>query len=156
MMGDELRGIEEDVRFNWEAAASLEQELRATAGTLDGQVPRRNGFAHDALAEWRGLYSRQFVGRMQICTTDAGRLSSASARADSLRTLYGHWTTELRRSKVGLLLRPNPDFDGDLVGATLPRRAPVQMTAGRGYLSHNGEIEIAQVAMPDGGGARLP
>jgi S-DNA-T family DNA segregation ATPase FtsK/SpoIIIE len=73
----------------------------------------------------------------------------AAGRADSLRTLYGHWTAEVRKSKAGLLLRPNIDFDGDLVGATLPRRAPVQMTVGRGYLAHNGEAEIIQVALPD-------
>jgi len=50
---------------------------------------------------------------------------------------------------VGLLLRPQIDYDGDLVGTTLPRRAPVQMTVGRGYLAHNGEIEIV---LPDQAG----
>jgi S-DNA-T family DNA segregation ATPase FtsK/SpoIIIE len=74
----------------------------------------------------------------------------AAARADSLRTLYSHWTKEVQRSKVGLLLRPNIDYDGDLVGASLPRRAPVQMVTGRGYLAHNGELEIVQVAKPEG------
>src|SRR4051794_8710191 len=74
----------------------------------------------------------------------------AAARADSLRTLYSHWTQEIRRSKVGLLLRPNIDYDGDLVGTTLPRRAPVHMIPGRGYLAHNGELEIVQVAKPNG------
>jgi S-DNA-T family DNA segregation ATPase FtsK/SpoIIIE len=72
----------------------------------------------------------------------------AAARADSLRTLYSHWTKEIQRSKVGLLLRPNIDYDGELVGANLPRRAPVQMIAGRGYLAHNGELDIVQVAKP--------
>jgi DNA segregation ATPase FtsK/SpoIIIE, S-DNA-T family len=70
----------------------------------------------------------------------------AAARADSLRSLYGHWTQEVRKSKVGVLLRPNIDYDGDLVGANLPRRAPVQMGVGRGYLAHNGELDIVQVA----------
>jgi len=74
----------------------------------------------------------------------------AAARADALRSLYSHWTQEIRKSKVGLLLRPSIDYDGDLVGTTLPRRAPVQMTVGRGYLSHNGEAEIIQVALPGG------
>jgi hypothetical protein len=32
----------------------------------------------------------------------------------------------------------------------LPRRAPVRMTAGRGYAVHNGEVEIVQVAVADG------
>jgi S-DNA-T family DNA segregation ATPase FtsK/SpoIIIE len=71
----------------------------------------------------------------------------AAARADSLRSLYGHWTQEVRRSKVGVLLRPDIDYDGDLVGTTLPRRAPVQFTPGRGYLAHNGELDIVQVAI---------
>jgi len=76
-MGDELAGIEEDLRFNWDGAARLERELRSTATTLDTQIPRRNGYASDAREEWRGLYSRQFVGRMRICSSDARRLSSA-------------------------------------------------------------------------------
>ena len=76
-MGDELHGIEEDVRFNWAGADALEQELRTTASTLDGQVARRNGYASDAREEWRGVYSREFRSRMQICTSDAGRLSGA-------------------------------------------------------------------------------
>jgi uncharacterized protein YukE len=76
-MGDELHGIEEDVRFNWDGAASLERELRSTANTLDSQIPRRNGYASAAREEWRGVYSREFRSRMEICTGDAGRLSSA-------------------------------------------------------------------------------
>jgi uncharacterized protein YukE len=80
-MGDELKGIEEDVKFNWAGASSLERELRATAGTLDGQVPQRNGYASHAREEWRGLYSRQFAQRMRICTSDAGRLSDAMTLA---------------------------------------------------------------------------
>ena len=67
---------------------------------------------------------------------------------DSLRTLYSHWTKTVRRSKAGVLLRPNIDMDGDLLGATLPRRAPVQMTVGRGYLVSNGEPRIVQSARP--------
>src|SRR4051812_31058647 len=80
-MGDELAGIEEDVKFAWGAAASLEQQLRTTASTLDGQIPQRNGFASQAREEWRGAYSRQFAGRMEVCTGDAGRLSSAMTLA---------------------------------------------------------------------------
>ena len=76
-MGDELAGIEEDVPFNFAGAAELEREMRTTAGTIDSQVPRRNSYAHEAGEEWRGVYSREFVGRMQICTGDAKRLSAA-------------------------------------------------------------------------------
>ncbi|MGH3937221.1 MAG: FtsK/SpoIIIE domain-containing protein [Pseudonocardiaceae bacterium] len=70
----------------------------------------------------------------------------AAANNDAVRSLYSHWTKTVRRSKAGVLLRPNIDLDGDLLGATLPRRAPVQMTPGRGYLITNGDPGIVQVA----------
>ncbi|MCO8277495.1 FtsK/SpoIIIE domain-containing protein [Actinoplanes sp. TRM 88003] len=69
-----------------------------------------------------------------------------AGRADTLRGLYGHWTQAIRRSKTGLLLRPSIDLDGDLVGITLPRRSPVTLGVGRGYLVHNGDWDIVQVA----------
>jgi S-DNA-T family DNA segregation ATPase FtsK/SpoIIIE len=72
----------------------------------------------------------------------------AAGRADSLRTVYGGWIQTVRRSRTGLLLRPSVDLDGDLLGARLPRRAPVQLGVGRGYLVHNGDLEIVQVASP--------
>ncbi|MDP8960920.1 MAG: FtsK/SpoIIIE domain-containing protein [Actinomycetota bacterium] len=69
-----------------------------------------------------------------------------AGRADVLRSLYGHWTQSVRRSKCGVLLRPDVDLDGDLLGVRLPRRAPVAMTVGRGWLVHNGEVEFVQLA----------
>ena len=76
----ELRGIEEDVQFDWAGAARLSAELRSTAALLESQVPRRNSIAQSAKAEWRGAFSEQFLDRMKICTKDAGRL------ADAMRT----------------------------------------------------------------------
>lgn len=70
----------------------------------------------------------------------------AAANADTFRSLYGHWTKTVRLSKVGVLLRPNIDLDGDLLGVGLPRRAPVPMVVGRGYVVQNGEYDIVQVA----------
>jgi uncharacterized protein YukE len=99
VMGDELRGIEEDVRFNWAGAASLEQELRATAGTLDSQVPQRNGYASHAREEWRGAYSRQFAQRMRICTSDAGRLSDAMTLAANQVKELGETAREWKRKQ---------------------------------------------------------
>ena len=45
-----------------------------------------------------------------------------------------------------MLLQPNIDYDGDLLGGTLPRRAPVAVTVGRGYLSSGGTLEFLQAA----------
>jgi len=77
----------------------------------------------------------------------------AAGRSDTLRSSYGHWSQTVRRSKNGILLRPNIDLDGDLVGVNLPRRAPVAMIVGRGYLAQNGEVELVQVAMSAPGDA---
>ncbi len=87
----ELGGIDEDVRFDWAGATRLSAELRSTATVLDSQVPRRNGAAQGAKAEWRGVFSEQFLDRMRVCTTDAGRpaeaMRQAAADLDELATL---------------------------------------------------------------------
>ena len=118
-------------------ASALLAQLRTHQGPVVLLIDDAEGF-DDADGAIAGLLG---AGRPDLHVV-------AAARADSLRSLYSHWTQEIRRSKIGLLLRPDIDYDGDLVGTTLPRRAPVQMAAGRGYLSHNGEFEIVQVASP--------
>jgi S-DNA-T family DNA segregation ATPase FtsK/SpoIIIE len=73
----------------------------------------------------------------------------AAGRSDILRSSYGHWAKKtLAVSKIGVIIRPNIDLDGELLGATLPRRSPVRMMTGRGYAVHNGDIELVQVALP--------
>jgi S-DNA-T family DNA segregation ATPase FtsK/SpoIIIE len=74
-----------------------------------------------------------------------------AARADALRPLYGHWTQTVRGSKLGVLLRPNLDLDGELLGTPLPRRIPVAMRDGRGYLVGGSGLDIIQAARPSPG-----
>lgn len=74
----------------------------------------------------------------------------AAGRADDLRTLYGHWTNAIRKSRCGILLQPNIDYDGELIGAPLPRKAPTAMTTARGYLAQGGGVEFVQFAAPGG------
>ena len=62
----DLRGISEDVPFDWGAADRLAAQLRASADRCEGQIPRRTAVANVAAAEWRGVYARQFTGRMRI------------------------------------------------------------------------------------------
>jgi uncharacterized protein YukE len=77
----DLRGIAEDVPFDWAAAGRLATELRATASACEGQIPRRTAIAGRAQTEWRGRYAREFAGRMRICTGDAQRLATALRQA---------------------------------------------------------------------------
>lgn len=72
----------------------------------------------------------------------------AAGRADELRTLYNHWTKNLRKATCGILLQPNVDMDGDLLGAKLPRKAPVELTQGRGYAVSNGTVQLIQAVQP--------
>lgn len=72
----------------------------------------------------------------------------AAGRADELRTLYNHWTKSLRKAKCGVLLQPNVDMDGDLLGAKIPRKSPVELTQGRGYAVSNGTVHLIQAVQP--------
>jgi S-DNA-T family DNA segregation ATPase FtsK/SpoIIIE len=66
----------------------------------------------------------------------------AGGRFDALRAAYGHWTKELARSRCGVILTSTGEIDGDLLGVSLPRRAPIAARPGLGW-------------MIDGDGARL-
>ncbi|MEZ5261472.1 MAG: FtsK/SpoIIIE domain-containing protein [Acidimicrobiales bacterium] len=78
----------------------------------------------------------------------AGWVVLAAGRNDGLRGAYGHWTRSVRSSRIGLLLRPEVDLDGDLLGIRLPRRAEAPLDrAGRGVLVQDGELAVVQVAV---------
>ena len=70
----------------------------------------------------------------------------AAGRADRLRTAFGHWTSEIRFSRTGVLLQPSP-LDGDLFTVQLPTRPALPALPGRGYLIQNGQPSIIQIAM---------
>ena len=74
----------------------------------------------------------------------------AAGRAADLRGLYSHWTKTLRKSRLGVLLQPDVNYDGELLGAVLPRRAPVALTVGRGYVSVGGQVALIQSMSADG------
>ena len=76
----------------------------------------------------------------------------AAGRVDALRSAYGHWTQVLRRQRRGVLLRPTSDLDGDVLGATLPRREAVPAAPGRGYVVADGRCALVQLARLDQGG----
>ena len=72
------------------------------------------------------------------------RVLCASERQAAQRA-FGGWLRELRKEEHGLLLAPDPDVDGDLLGVRLPRRTNPVFPAGRGYLVERGSIELVQV-----------
>ena len=87
-------------------------------------------------------------GRLKSLATDSrpGLHIIAAGRADRLRTAYGHWTSEIRFSRTGILLQPTP-LDGDLFTIQLPTRPALPSLPGRGYLIQNAQPSIIQIAM---------
>jgi S-DNA-T family DNA segregation ATPase FtsK/SpoIIIE len=69
----------------------------------------------------------------------------AAGRSDRFRGMFRHWTSEVRRSRLGLLLRGD-ELDGDLVGARIPRRSPAPWRPGRGWFVCDDTVELCQVA----------
>lgn len=47
----------------------------------------------------------------------------AAGRGSDLRSLYSHWTKSVRKARCGVLLQPDIDYDGELLGARIPRNA---------------------------------
>ena len=74
------------------------------------------------------------------------RARSVIAR-NSLRTMYGHWTAVVRRSRLGLLLALGTDADGDLLGEVLPRRTPISARRGLAWLIDADGRRLVQVAV---------
>ena len=69
-----------------------------------------------------------------------------AGRADELRSL-GHWSVGARKSRVGLLIQPDLQTDGMLLGVTLPRRPAPPTRPGCGYRVDAGGFELMQVAV---------
>ena len=81
----------------------------------------------------------------------AGRSGSryhlvVAVAADRLRSSYGHWLTELRSCRTGVLFRPGP-LDGDLLGVALPPRLRLMQRPGYGLIVANGTAVAGQVAL---------
>jgi DNA segregation ATPase FtsK/SpoIIIE, S-DNA-T family len=71
----------------------------------------------------------------------------AAGESRALARAFGGWVAELRKDRRGLLLDPDADVDGALLGVRLPRARQAH-PPGRGYLVHRGECELVQVAQP--------
>jgi S-DNA-T family DNA segregation ATPase FtsK/SpoIIIE len=139
-------------------------------GTVLAVLPRRSAFPHglaDEVVSRLGTVPTTALRPLLIVVDDAelvddpnGALAAlvtsgradctmfAAARPDALRQAYGHWTGVLRRSRLGLVSAGGSDLDGDLLGATLPRRLPVPTRQGLMWMVAQGSTSLVQVAIP--------
>jgi DNA segregation ATPase FtsK/SpoIIIE, S-DNA-T family len=94
----------------------------------------------DTVADEPGVLERW------LAAAGPGRHLVAAGRADALRRSYGHWTNRVRESRCGMLLIPDHDLDGDLLGTALPRQDRMAGLPGRGYLVGDGIASGVQIA----------
>jgi S-DNA-T family DNA segregation ATPase FtsK/SpoIIIE len=76
------------------------------------------------------------------------RVVAACERTAAQRAFSG-WLRELRKEEHGLLLMPDADVDGDILGVRLPRRTNPVYPPGRGYLVVRGTTGLVQIAAAD-------
>lgn len=86
-----------------------------------------------------------------ITRPDAGMHVIAAGRNDGIRRQYGQWTQKVRDGRCGVLLVPDHELDGDLLGVALPRQHRMAPAPGRGYLVSDGGLDGVQLAL-----AQLP
>lgn len=87
-------------------------------------------------------------GRLAACATARPHACVVAAgRPEALRQAYGHWTGVVRRSRTGIVLTGGSEVDGDLFGATLPRRTPIAPRPGLAWSVVCGAASLTQLAV---------
>ena len=84
--------------------------------------------------------------RLARAGRDRGVRLLAAVESGAARRSYGGWLRELRSGRSGLLLQPDAELDGDLLGVRLPRHDAASHPPGRGYLIRSGRARLIQVA----------
>jgi S-DNA-T family DNA segregation ATPase FtsK/SpoIIIE len=75
---------------------------------------------------------------------------AVAARLEAVRAAYGHWLRDVARSRCGLILTSTGEIDGELLGASLPRRTTIAPRPGLAWLIDRHGHRLVQVA------ARMP
>jgi S-DNA-T family DNA segregation ATPase FtsK/SpoIIIE len=82
---------------------------------------------------------------------DLGVRVVAAVEARSALRSFGGLVPELRKHRRGVLLEPDTEVDGDLLGVRLPRRPGQVPRPGLGYLVDRGTLQLVQLAVPGSG-----
>ena len=137
----------------WSSVASGLQESEALLSSLAERVAARTSGSEEPivlvvddggeLSDGKAGTALEMIARRG---RDLGVWVVAATEAQGAHRTFGGWLRELRNEEHGLLLVPQVDIDGDLLGVRLPRRSATTFPPGRGYLVQRGRIELIQVA----------
>jgi S-DNA-T family DNA segregation ATPase FtsK/SpoIIIE len=153
------------------ALAAAWQQARPSAAVV-AVAPRRSPFsasarsladALDAVDDHRrrGRPTLLVVDDAEMVDDLTGRLTAlidersptvlvaAAGRPDALRHAYGHWTTAVRRSRLGIAMAGCTDVDGDLLGIDIPRRMPIAPRPGLAWITGQGGCELVQLSIAE-------
>jgi S-DNA-T family DNA segregation ATPase FtsK/SpoIIIE len=136
----------------WASVADRPQSAEDAAGRLAAELEQRPADAPpvvlviddgDELAESLAAPALESIVRRG---RDGDVRVICACERQAAQRAFGGWLRELRKEEHGLLLAPDPDVDGDLLGVRLPRRSNPVFPQGRGYLVERGELQLVQVA----------
>ena len=85
-------------------------------------------------------------GTLARLVTQPGVTFAVAARLEAVRVAYGHWTRDVARGRCGLIMTSMGDVDGELLGATLPRRTPIPPRPGLAWAVDQAGHRLVQVA----------
>ncbi len=133
-------------------AADACDELAVTLADLVRERAREGGTPFlividdaDEVLDGRGALALETVAKRG---RDAGVRLLVAAQTHTAHRTFGGWLTEARKAKHGLLLAPDIDVDGDLLGTRLPRKSGRAFPPGRGYVVRRGAVDLVQVTLP--------
>lgn len=133
----------------WSGAAQGVDECRRLIARLaeDGQRLSANDVL--VIDDGEDLVDSDAGGELDVFVRSVARqgvcvLAALEVRA-AHRTFAG-WVHEMRRNRRGLLLEPDLDLDGELVGVRLHKPLATVHLPGRGFLVEDGLAELVQVA----------
>jgi S-DNA-T family DNA segregation ATPase FtsK/SpoIIIE len=134
----------------WTAAAAGRDACEDLAGRLEDLLAGRTETSDpivivvDDAEELRDTSTDSALETLARRGRDLGvRLVIAADNAQAHRA-YSGCIPEVRRDRTAVLLSPNLDLDGDLVGVRLPRRQ-LRWPVGRAYLVTGGAASLVQV-----------
>ena len=90
-------------------------------------------FVDDATELAEGLAAAPSLDALLARSRDEEIRLIAAAETNAAQRLFGGWLRDLRTEGRGLLLTPNVETDGDLLGVRLPRRGRGPFPPGRGF-----------------------
>lgn len=87
-----------------------------------------------------------FIDAMVLLSNQHRLRIVAAGEIDAMSRCYSPSAVRLRSGRTGLLLRPDPDTHGAILGAELERRDEIPRTAGSGFIVNGGQAKPVQVA----------